>query len=105
MPTASAIAEPDIPAKIMLATTLTWPRPPGSANQDKAKLQQPVGQAPDIHQIGRENEKRDCQKNVGVGQPVEDLLGGGSEIETCEQQIKDRACNNRVADRQTQRAK
>ena len=28
MPTASAIAEPDMPAKMMLATTLTCPRPP-----------------------------------------------------------------------------
>ena len=28
MPTASAMADPDMPAKIMLATTLTWPRPP-----------------------------------------------------------------------------
>jgi hypothetical protein len=28
MPTASAIAEPDMPAKMMLATTLTCPSPP-----------------------------------------------------------------------------
>jgi len=27
-PAASAAAVPDMPAKIMLATTLTWPRPP-----------------------------------------------------------------------------
>ena len=28
MPTASAIADPDMPAKMMFATTLTCPRPP-----------------------------------------------------------------------------
>ena len=28
-PPASATAEPDMPAKMMLATTLAWPRPPG----------------------------------------------------------------------------
>ena len=27
-PTASAVADPDIPAKMMEATTQTWPRPP-----------------------------------------------------------------------------
>ena len=27
-PTASAVAEPDIPAKMMEATTQTWPSPP-----------------------------------------------------------------------------
>ena len=28
VPAASAIAEPDMPAKMMLCTTLTWARPP-----------------------------------------------------------------------------
>ena len=30
MPAASAIAEPDMPEKIRLATTLTWAKPPRS---------------------------------------------------------------------------
>ena len=29
MPAASAVDEPEMPAKIMLTTTLMWPRPPG----------------------------------------------------------------------------
>ena len=82
MPTASAIADPDIPAKIMLATTLTWPRPPRKRpTRTEAELQQPVGQAADIHQVGRQDEQRDCEQDVAVEQPVEDLLGSSSEIE------------------------
>ena len=40
VPAASAIAEPDMPAKMMLCTTLTWARPPRkrptSASQNRS---------------------------------------------------------------------
>ena len=59
-------------------------------DQHEAELQQPVGEAADIHQVGRQDEQRDREQHVAVEQAVEDLLGGGAEIEPRQQQIEDR---------------
>ena len=52
-----------------------------TADQDEAELQQPIGQAADVHQVGGEDEQRDREQHVAVEQAVEDLLGGCAEIE------------------------
>ena len=44
------------------------------------------------------------EQDVAVEQAVEDLLGGGAEIETGEQKVQDRRRDHRVPDRQAERA-
>ena len=48
--------------------------------------------------------KRNREQDVAVEQPVEDLLGGGAEVETRQQQIEDRAGDHGMADRQAEGA-
>src|SRR5204863_9867372 len=75
-----------------------------AADQHEAELQQPVGQAADVHEIRGEDEQRDREQDVAVEQPVENLLGGGAEVEPRQQQIEDRGYDHRMTDRQAERA-
>ncbi len=75
-----------------------------TADQNETELQQPIRQAADVHQVGGEDEQRNRQQDVAVEQAVEDLLGGGAEIEPGQQQIEDRGDDHRMADRQAKRS-
>ena len=46
--------------------------------------------------------KRHRQQHVAVEEPVEDLLGGGAEVEPRNEQVEDRGADHRQPDRQAQ---
>src|SRR5262245_40059571 len=75
------------------------------ANQHVAKAQKLIRHVADVHQLGREQEKRHCEQNIAGIETVQDLLGGGPEIETRQQQIEDGAGYHRIADRESKQAK
>ena len=62
-PAASAYAEPDIPAKIMLATTLTWARPAFRCpKMESAKLNIRAANSGPFHERAGENEERNREQ-------------------------------------------
>ena len=64
-----------------------------ATDQHEAEAQQTVGQPADVHQVGGEDEQRNREQDVAVEQAVEDLLGGGAEVET--RQAADRGSSRR----------
>ena len=75
-----------------------------AAHQHVAEAQQMVRHLADVHQLGREQEQRDREQHVAVVKAVEDLLGGGAEVEAGKQEIEDRARDHRIADRQAEQS-
>jgi hypothetical protein len=56
-PAASAIADPEMPEKIKVATMLTWAKPAGHAARDDERcLLDAKRQAAGVHDLGREDE-------------------------------------------------
>ena len=74
-----------------------------ASHEHEAELQQPVGEAAGVHQVGGEDEQRHRQQHVAVEEAVQDLLGRGAEIEPGEEQVEDRRADHRQADRQAER--
>ena len=103
MPTASAMAEPghagedDVGHDVDVAEAAAE-----AADQHEAELEQPVGQAAGVHEVGGEDEQRHRQQHVAVEQAVQDLLGGGAEVEARTGEVEDRGADHRQPDRQAE---
>ena len=64
---ASAVDEPEMPAKKIDSTTLICASPPGQCPTMRARqLEQPVGRAADIHQVRGQQEERHRQQDERV---------------------------------------
>ena len=104
VPAASAMAEPDMPAKMIdLHDVDVRQAAAETADDGVAEAQQPVGHRADVHQLGREDEQRHGEDDVVGIHAVEELLGGGAHVEAGEQQIEDRAGDHGMADRQAEK--
>ena len=73
-------------------------------DQHVAEAQQVIGHLADVHQLGGEQKQRHGEQHIAAVEPVQDLLGRGAEVETCQEQIEDRAGDHRIADRQAEQA-
>ena len=73
------------------------------ADQRVAERHQPIGHAADVHELGGEDEQRHGQDHVVGVHAVQQLLGGRPHVEARKQQIEDRACDHRMADRQAEK--
>ena len=106
VPAASAMAEPDMPAKMTLCSDVDLRQAaPEAADHGVAEVEQPLGHGADVHELGGEDEQRHREDDVVRVHAVEQLLGGGAHVEAGEQQIEDRAGDHGVADRQAQQAR
>jgi hypothetical protein len=63
---ASAVDDPEMPAKKTDRTTLICARPPGMPHQRARKAHQPVRDAAHVHQVGRQQEERHRQQDERV---------------------------------------
>ena len=81
IPAASAMAEPDIPEKMMLATTLTLTQPaPEPSNQRHTELEQTIRDCSSVHDVGSNDEQGNRQQHEALVESLDDLLG-------CQRQI------------------
>ncbi len=74
-----------------------------ATHQHQAELEQAIGQAAAVHQVGGQDEQRHRQQHIAVEQPVQDLLTRGAEVEAGDQQVEDRRADHRQPDRQSER--
>ena len=64
---ASAVEDPEMPAKKIESTTLTCARPPGKVTDQVARqAHEPRRDAADVHQVRRQQEERHRQQDEGV---------------------------------------
>ena len=59
---ASAVEEPEMPAKNTDSTTLIWASEPGQLPTGAATRHQAVGDAAHAHQVGRQQEERTASR-------------------------------------------
>ena len=92
LPAASAMAEPDMPAK-MIALQHVDLRQPAAESPDEriAKIQQAIRHAAIVHDLGRQDEQRHGEDDVVGVHAVEQLLGDECPCPRRASEIEDRA--------------
>ena len=85
LPAASAIAEPDMPAKMIALHDVDLGEAAAEAADERvAEVEQPLGHAARVHDLGREDEERHREQDVARVHAVQQLLGGGAHVQAGE---------------------